>query len=66
MLNLQKTMGATISVAYEQATSEFVKLRAKHEMASMAAELEARHYGAEFLKDPFVRRNDLGPTTYTG
>jgi hypothetical protein len=40
--------------AYQKATKEFVALRARHEMATMAAEIEARHYGAEFKFTPFV------------
>ena len=43
-----------ITQAYAKATAEFVHLRARHEMATMAAEMEARHHGATFGPDPFV------------
>jgi len=40
--------------AYSKSTKEFISLRARHEMATMAAEIEARHYGAEFKYSSFV------------
>jgi small subunit ribosomal protein S23 len=51
--------GMTATAAYKTATDEFVYLRAKHEMASMAAEIEARHHGGEFSATPIV--SHLGP-----
>ena len=47
--------GTSLTNAYNQATEEFVALRAKYEMTTMAAELEARHWGARFDRTPFVR-----------
>ncbi|ORY31372.1 mitochondrial ribosomal protein S25-domain-containing protein [Naematelia encephala] len=55
VLNLRQMQGLSLSRAYKQATEEFVKLRARHEMATMAAEIEARHWGAEFPTEPFER-----------
>jgi small subunit ribosomal protein S23 len=46
--------GQPLTTAYNQATKEFTALRARYEMASMAAELEARHHGAEFKETAFV------------
>lgn len=47
--------GMSLSNAYVKATGEFVKLRARYEMAQIASELEARHHGAEFSETPIVR-----------
>ena len=64
-LNLRDVQKLPISEAYRRSTAEFVRLRARHEMATKAAEMEARHYGAEFKRDPFVRRHfDLAKIVY--
>lgn len=55
-LNLHETQGFSLSDAYARATGEFVALRAQHEMASLAAQAEARHYGASFALDQWVSR----------
>ncbi|ORX40141.1 mitochondrial ribosomal protein S25-domain-containing protein [Kockovaella imperatae] len=55
VLNLIESHGYLYSAAYTEATKQFVELRAMHEMSTLAAELEARHYGAEFNIDPFTR-----------
>jgi len=54
-LNLRDYFDMSLNAAYAQACKEFVQLRAAHEMATMAAEMEARFYGAEFKRDPFER-----------
>ncbi|KAK8858550.1 hypothetical protein IAR55_002779 [Kwoniella newhampshirensis] len=57
--NLRKTRQVPLSEAYAIATKEFVALRARHELATLAAEMEARHYGAEFKPDAFEREFNL-------
>ncbi|EIW73688.1 hypothetical protein TREMEDRAFT_73137 [Tremella mesenterica DSM 1558] len=47
--------GIPLARAYWRATDEFVELRARHEQATLAAELEARHHGAIFKLDAFQR-----------
>ncbi|TYJ58551.1 hypothetical protein B9479_000760 [Cryptococcus floricola] len=59
VVNLKNTRGLPITEAYEQATEEFVQLRARHQLATVGAELEARHYGAQFKRDAFERHFDL-------
>lgn len=54
-LNLHDTQKISLTDAYAQATGEFVDLRAQHEMATIAAAAEARHYGASFALDQWVR-----------
>lgn len=46
--------GLSLSRAYQAATEEFVQLRGKYEMASLAAEYEARHHGATFSPNSIV------------
>lgn len=46
--------GMALQLAYDEAVSQFCQLRAHHEMASQAAETEARHYGAKFKRDEWV------------
>ncbi|KAK4684339.1 small subunit ribosomal protein S23, partial [Tremellales sp. Uapishka_1] len=58
-LNLHHSKKLPLSKAYEVATSEFIELRASHEMATIAAEIEARHHGATFKRSPFQRLHDL-------
>lgn len=55
VINLKNTRDVSISEAYALATEEFVSLRGRHQLATLAAEIEARHYGAEFKPDVFVR-----------
>lgn len=43
-----------LQLAYDKAVAEFCELRAHHEMATQAAETEARHYGALFKRDEWV------------
>ncbi|TXT13534.1 hypothetical protein VHUM_00901 [Vanrija humicola] len=57
--NLHRHHQLSLSDAYAQATSEFVDLRATHEMATLAASAEARHYGATFKRDEWDRVFDL-------
>lgn len=52
---MKNTRDVSISEAYALATEEFVSLRGRHQLATLAAEIEARHYGAEFKPDVFVR-----------
>ncbi|WRT67749.1 uncharacterized protein IL334_004721 [Kwoniella shivajii] len=59
VLNLQQTQSMPISEAYSIATREFIALRAKHEQATIAAEIEARYHGAEFKPDAFERQFNL-------
>ncbi|WWC88589.1 uncharacterized protein L201_003501 [Kwoniella dendrophila CBS 6074] len=59
VLNLQKTRSIPISEAYAIATKEFIALRAEHEQSTIAAEIEARFYGAEFKPDAFERQFNL-------
>ncbi|WVW84703.1 hypothetical protein I302_106737 [Kwoniella bestiolae CBS 10118] len=59
VLNVQQTRQIPISEAYAIATREFINLRARHEQATIAAEIEARHYGAEFKPDAFERQFTL-------
>ncbi|WVQ73154.1 hypothetical protein IAR50_002718 [Cryptococcus sp. DSM 104548] len=59
VVNLKNSRGLPITEAYEQATEEFVQLRARHQLATVGAELEARHYGAGFKRDAFERHFDL-------
>ncbi|KAL7423114.1 mitochondrial ribosomal small subunit component [Cryptotrichosporon argae] len=58
-LILHKHHALSLSHAYAQATAEFVVLRARHELATIAAEHEARAHGATFRRDPFTRAFDL-------
>ncbi|MDN8980670.1 hypothetical protein Q0P29_14280, partial [Staphylococcus aureus] len=44
----------SLTDAYAQATSEFVALRGAHEMSTLAAAAEARHFGATFKRDEWV------------
>lgn len=55
VINVRNTRNVSISEAYALATEEFVSLRGRHQLATLAAEIEARHYGAEFKPDVFVR-----------
>lgn len=55
MINLRNTRDLSISEAYALATEEFVSLRGRHQLATLAAEMEGRHYGAEYKPDVFVR-----------
>ncbi|WWC70791.1 mitochondrial 37S ribosomal protein mS23 [Kwoniella pini CBS 10737] len=59
VINIQKTRSIPISDAYAIATREFIKLRARHEQSTIAAEIEARYYGAEFKPDAFERQFNL-------
>ncbi|WVQ96712.1 hypothetical protein IAU59_003819 [Kwoniella sp. CBS 9459] len=59
VLNVQRTRSIPLSDAYAIATAEFVELRGRHELATLAAEVEARHYGAEFKSDAFERQFNL-------
>ncbi|WVF69210.1 hypothetical protein IAT40_003986 [Kwoniella sp. CBS 6097] len=59
VLNIQRTRPVPLSEAYAIATAEFVQLRGRHELATLAAEVEARHYGAEFKADAFERQFNL-------
>ncbi|WWC62600.1 mitochondrial 37S ribosomal protein mS23 [Kwoniella dejecticola CBS 10117] len=59
VINIQKTRSIPISDAYAIATREFIALRARHEQATIAAEIEARYYGAEFKPDAFERQFNL-------
>ncbi|WVO18568.1 hypothetical protein L204_106287 [Cryptococcus depauperatus] len=59
IINLKNTQSLSISDAYAMATLEFVELRARHQHATIAAELEASHYGAEFKPDAFEREFNL-------
>ncbi|WVQ65752.1 uncharacterized protein L199_003930 [Kwoniella botswanensis] len=59
VLNVQQTRQIPISEAYAIATREFISLRARHEQATIAAEIEARQYGAEFKPDAFERQFNL-------
>ncbi|EKC98189.1 hypothetical protein A1Q2_07521 [Trichosporon asahii var. asahii CBS 8904] len=52
--------GMALQLAYDEAVSQFCQLRAHHEMASQAAETEARHYGAHFKRD----ESDLQTRTF--
>ena len=54
-MNIRTHQRLPISQAYAKAVAEFAHLRARQEMATMAAEMEARYHGADFLRDPFVR-----------
>ena len=58
-VHLKNNAGLSKSQAYTKATGEFVYLRGQHEMATLAAEMEARHWGAEFKESPFERYNRL-------
>lgn len=58
-LNLHDNHGLSMSAAYLRATDEFVKLRATHEVATLAAAAEARAYGAVFKRDEFVRLHGI-------
>lgn len=51
--------GMALQLAYDEAVSQFCQLRAHHEMASQAAETEARHYGAQFKRDEWVSATTL-------
>lgn len=53
-LNVRDQSGCSLQDAYDRAVSEFVKLRAAHEMATQAAETEARYAGAQFKRDEWV------------
>ena len=55
-LSLQRHHQLPLTQAYSIATKEFVKLRGAHELATQAAEAEARAHGAIFTSDPWVRR----------
>ncbi|KGB74866.2 hypothetical protein CNBG_0704 [Cryptococcus deuterogattii R265] len=59
VINLKNTRDVSISEAYALATEEFVSLRGRHQLATLAAEIEARHYGAEFKPDVFERAFNL-------
>ncbi|WVQ82996.1 hypothetical protein IAT38_005134 [Cryptococcus sp. DSM 104549] len=59
VLNLHHFHDTSMSDAYILATEEFAVLRARHQLATMAAELEARHYGVEFKPDVFERAHNL-------
>ncbi|KIR57236.1 hypothetical protein I315_00401 [Cryptococcus gattii Ru294] len=59
VINLKTTRDVSISEAYALATEEFVSLRGRHQLATLAAEIEARHYGAEFKPDVFERAFNL-------
>ncbi|OCF33464.1 hypothetical protein I317_04148 [Kwoniella heveanensis CBS 569] len=59
VLNVQRTQSLPLSQAYAIATAEFIELRGRHELATLAAEVEARHYGAQFKADAFERQFNL-------
>lgn len=56
VVNLRDHHHVPLPRAYTRATAEFVKLRGAHEMATLAAQIEAQHHGAVFgaYKSPFV------------
>lgn len=54
MLSLSAHHRLPLTQAYAIATNEFVQLRAAHEMATLAAEQEARAHGAVFQPTPAV------------
>ncbi|KAL0255638.1 hypothetical protein I308_100443 [Cryptococcus tetragattii IND107] len=62
VINLKNTRNVSISEAYALATEEFVSLRGRHQLATLAAEIEGRHYGAEFKPDVFERAFNLEET----
>lgn len=53
-LSLQRHHDVPLTRAYSIATKQFVQLRAAHELATQAAEAEARAHGASFTADPWV------------
>ncbi|WVR06316.1 hypothetical protein IAU60_003346 [Kwoniella sp. DSM 27419] len=59
VLNVHRTRQLPLSEAYAIATKEFVALRARHEVATIAAEVEGRFYGAEFKPDAYERQFNL-------
>ncbi|OWZ44592.1 hypothetical protein C361_03323 [Cryptococcus neoformans Tu259-1] len=59
VINLRNTRDLSISEAYALATEEFVSLRGRHQLATLAAEMEGRHYGAEYKPDVFERAFNL-------
>lgn len=63
---MRNTRNVSISEAYALATEEFVSLRGRHQLATLAAEIEARHYGAEFKPDVFVRCRRVEKTEGVG
>jgi small subunit ribosomal protein S23 len=54
VLNLHHTFKKPMSEAYEIAVTQFTDLRARHELATLAAEAESRANGSTFKRDPFV------------
>jgi small subunit ribosomal protein S23 len=54
-LSLHRHHELPLTQAYTISTKEFVKLRGAHELATQAAEMEARAHGAVFTSDPWVR-----------
>jgi small subunit ribosomal protein S23 len=56
-LSLHRYHDVPLTQAYTIATKEFVKLRGAHELATQAAQAEARAHGAIFTSDPWVHTN---------
>jgi len=54
-LSLHRHHKVPLTQAYAISTKEFAKLRGAHELATQAAEAEARAHGAIFTSDPWVR-----------
>ncbi|KAL1412905.1 mitochondrial ribosomal small subunit component [Vanrija albida] len=59
VINLHRQHGLSLTDAYERGTGEFASLRAAHEMATLAAASEARHFGGTFKRDEWNRSFDL-------
>jgi hypothetical protein len=53
-LSLHRHHKVPLTQAYAISTKEFAKLRGAHELATQAAEAEARAHGAIFTSDPWV------------
>ena len=53
-LSLHRHHNVPLTQAYTISTKEFAKLRGAHELATQAAEAEARAHGAIFTSDPWV------------
>jgi hypothetical protein len=53
-LSLHRHHKVPLTRAYAISTKEFAKLRGAHELATQAAEAEARAHGAIFTSDPWV------------
>jgi small subunit ribosomal protein S23 len=53
-INLHEQQALSMTDAYRKATAEFVALRGAHELSTLVAAAEARHYGATFKRDEWV------------